>query len=152
MCCLWWTVWLRDAVRKSNPQKMTLARQRVLSSSEIRASDLEHEGSWVRIPSGAQIFSVSSYGWFFTSPFISFIIKVSLGICVSWVGKNISQGIPLCVFQVGEHISLGIRVSQGEERISLGKWVSRVGKHISLGICVSQVDKVLHKNEHVDHD
>ena len=73
MCCLWWTVWLRDAVRKSNPQKMTLARQRVLSSSEVRASDLEHGGSWVRIPSGAQIFSVSSYGWFFTSPFISFI-------------------------------------------------------------------------------
>ena len=32
-----------------------------------------HEGSWVRIPSGAQIFSVSSYGRFFTSPFISFI-------------------------------------------------------------------------------
>ena len=41
---------------------MTLARQRVLSSSEVRASDLEHGGSWVRIPSGAQIFSVSSYG------------------------------------------------------------------------------------------
>ena len=75
MCCLWWSVWQRDAVRKSNPQKMTLARQRVLSSSEIRASDLEHGGSWVRIPSGAQIFSVSSYGWFFTSPFISFIKK-----------------------------------------------------------------------------
>ena len=37
-------------------------RQRVLSSSEVRASDLEHRGSWVRIPSGAQIFSVSSYG------------------------------------------------------------------------------------------
>ena len=31
-------------------------------SSEVRASDLEHGGSWVRIPSGAQIFSVSSYG------------------------------------------------------------------------------------------
>ena len=31
---------------------------------------LHHGGSWVRIPSGAQIFSVSSYGWFFTSPFI----------------------------------------------------------------------------------
>ena len=55
------------------PTKMTLARQRVLSSSEVRASDLEHGGSWVRIPSGAQIFSVSSYGSFFTSPFISFI-------------------------------------------------------------------------------
>ena len=57
------------------PTKMTLARQRVLSSSEVRASDLEHGGSWVRIPSGAQIFSVSSYGRFFTSPFISFIIS-----------------------------------------------------------------------------
>ena len=32
------------------PTKMTLARQRVLSSSEARASDLEHGGSWVRIP------------------------------------------------------------------------------------------------------
>ena len=38
------------------PTKMTLARQRVLSNSEVRASDLEHGGSWVRIPSGAQIF------------------------------------------------------------------------------------------------
>ena len=39
MCCLWWTVWPRDAVRKSNPQKMTLACHRVLSSSEVRASE-----------------------------------------------------------------------------------------------------------------
>ena len=38
------------------PTKMTLVRQRVLSSSEARASDLEHGGSWVRIPTGAQIF------------------------------------------------------------------------------------------------
>ena len=38
------------------PTKMTLVRHRVLSSSEARASDLEHGGSWVRIPSGAQIF------------------------------------------------------------------------------------------------
>ena len=38
------------------PTKMTLARQRVPSSSEVRASDLEHGGPWVRIPSGAQIF------------------------------------------------------------------------------------------------
>ena len=72
MRCLWWTVWLRNAVRKSNPQKRPLTRQWVLSNSEVRASDLEHGGSWVRIPSGAQVFSVSSYGWFFTSPFISF--------------------------------------------------------------------------------
>ena len=32
------------------------SRWRVLSSSEVRASELEHGGSWVRIPSGAQIF------------------------------------------------------------------------------------------------
>ena len=44
------------------PTKMTLARQPVPSSSEVRASDLEHGGSWVRIPSGAQIFSASFYG------------------------------------------------------------------------------------------
>ena len=56
---------------------MTLARQRVLSSSEVRASDLEHGGSWVRIPSGAQIFSVSSYGGFFTSPFI-FLYNINI--------------------------------------------------------------------------
>ena len=58
------TAWYssRDAVRKSNPQKMTIARQRVLSGSEVRASDLEHGGSWIRIPAGAQIFSLSSYG------------------------------------------------------------------------------------------
>ena len=31
------------------PTKMTLTRQRVLGSSEVRASDLEHGGSWVRI-------------------------------------------------------------------------------------------------------
>ena len=64
------------------PTKMTLARQRVLSSSEVRASDLEHGGSWVRIPSGAQIFSVSSYGWFFTSPFISFMKSIKQWFCV----------------------------------------------------------------------
>ena len=61
------------------PTKMTLARQQVLSSSEVRASDLEHAGSWVRIPSLAQIFSVSSYGWFFRSPFISFINISGIG-------------------------------------------------------------------------
>ena len=37
---------------------MTLARQRVLmiSSTEVRASDLEYGGSWVRIPSGLRFF------------------------------------------------------------------------------------------------
>ena len=62
------TAWCGSQVQ---PTKMTLAHQRVLSSSEVRASDLEHGGSWVQIPSGAQIFSVSSYGRLFTSPFIS---------------------------------------------------------------------------------
>ena len=55
---------------------VTLARQRVLSSSEVRASDLEHGGLWVRIPSGAQIFSVPSYGRFFFS--LYFLIYISL--------------------------------------------------------------------------
>ena len=45
-----------------HPTKMTLAHQRVLSNSEVRASDLEQGGSWVQIPSGAEIFSVSSHG------------------------------------------------------------------------------------------
>ena len=58
------TAWYGSQVQ---PTKMTLAGQRVLSSSEIRASDLEHGGSWVQIPSGAQIFSLSSYGWFFNT-------------------------------------------------------------------------------------
>jgi len=59
------------AVRKSNPKKVTLlARQRVLSTQW-----LEHGGSWVRIPSGVQIFSMPSYGWFFISPFPNLIIS-----------------------------------------------------------------------------
>ena len=66
------------AVNHKQDMKMTLTRQRVLSTSEARASDLEHRGSWVRIPSGAQMFSVSSYGQFFTSLFISFIILISV--------------------------------------------------------------------------
>ena len=54
------------------PTKMTLAHQRVLSSLEVTAFHLEHGGLWVQIPTGAQIFfSVSSYGRFFTSNFIS---------------------------------------------------------------------------------
>ena len=52
-------------VPKSNPQKLPFP------------SDLEHGGLWVQIPSGVQIFSVSSYGGFFTSPFTSFIISCS---------------------------------------------------------------------------
>ena len=48
---------LRTASRSHTlHHKQRIARQRVLSSSEVRASDLEHGGSWVRIPSGAQIF------------------------------------------------------------------------------------------------
>ena len=41
--------------------------------SNPRPSTLEHRGSWLRIPSLAQIFPVSSYGWFFISPVIPFI-------------------------------------------------------------------------------
>ena len=37
MCCLWWTVWLRDAVRKSNPQKWPL-----LANESSVAQRLEH--------------------------------------------------------------------------------------------------------------
>ena len=40
----------------------------------LRVLDLKDGGSSVRIPSEAPMFSVSSYGRFFTSPFISFII------------------------------------------------------------------------------
>ena len=67
------TAWCSSQVQPTN---ITLARQPVLSSSEVRASNLEHGGLWVQIPSGAQNFSVSSYGWFFRSPFISFIILI----------------------------------------------------------------------------
>ena len=38
----------------------------VLSSSEVRASDLEHGGSWVRIPSVAQIYEISNLLIIFT--------------------------------------------------------------------------------------
>ena len=82
---------------QDQPTKMTLARQRVLSSSEVRASDLEHGGSWVRIPSGAQIFSVSSYGWFFTSPFNS-------SLHVAWL---LILVFVLCYFrEILEHFTL----------------------------------------------
>ena len=33
-----------------------------VKNQQYEDTDLEHEGSWVRIPSGAQIFYVSSYG------------------------------------------------------------------------------------------
>ena len=78
MCCLWWTVWLRDAVRKSNPQKWPL----LANESSVAQRLEQHGGSWVWIPSGAQIFSVSSYGWFFTSPFISFMKSIKQWFCV----------------------------------------------------------------------
>ena len=70
--------------KKSEPQmgcdcEMRYARWPLLANESSVAQrlehDLEHGGSWVRIPSGAQIFSVSFYGWFFTSPFISFIYE-----------------------------------------------------------------------------
>ena len=66
-------MWLRDAVRKSNQHwKWPMLANESSVAQTVTASHLEHGGSWVRIPSGAQIFSVASYGWFFTSPFIPF--------------------------------------------------------------------------------
>ena len=52
-------LWLRDAGRVKDPH-FTLARHRVSSSSVVRASVLDYGGSWVPIPSGAQIFRVPS--------------------------------------------------------------------------------------------
>ena len=69
-CVTAWCGW------QVQPTKITLPRQWVISSLEVRASDIEHGGSWVPITSGAQIFPVSSYGWFFTSPFITIIIII----------------------------------------------------------------------------
>ena len=40
----------------------------------LQTTSLCVRGPWVWIPSGTQIFTVPSYGWFFTSPFISNII------------------------------------------------------------------------------
>ena len=59
------TLWLRDAARVKYPH-FTLAHHRVSSSSVVRASVLEHGGSWVRIPSGARIFSKFPVGSFVT--------------------------------------------------------------------------------------
>ena len=41
---------------------------------DLRTTSLCVGGPWVLILSGAEIFTVPSYGWFFTSPFISFIL------------------------------------------------------------------------------
>ena len=54
------TLWLRDAARVKYPH-FTLAHHRVSSSSVVRASVLDHGGSWVRIPSGARIFPSSQW-------------------------------------------------------------------------------------------
>ena len=53
-------MWLRDAARVKYPH-FTLAHHRVSSSSVVRASVLDHGGSWVRIPSGARIFPSSQW-------------------------------------------------------------------------------------------
>ena len=55
-------------------------------------------------------------------------------------------------FPVWEHISLGICVSQVGKHISLGICVSRVKEHILLGICVAQVGKILYKKEYAGLD
>ena len=64
-CCLWWTV-CDCEMRFASPthKKWPLLANESSVTQTVRASDLEHGGSWVWIPSGAQIFSVSSYGWF----------------------------------------------------------------------------------------
>ena len=62
------TLWLRDAARVKYPH-FTLAHHRVSSSSVVRAAVLDHGGSWVRIPSGARIFSEFPVGSIVT-PFI----------------------------------------------------------------------------------
>ena len=46
---------------------------RVSGSSVVKASDLELGGSWVRIPSGVQIFSESPYG---RSPLCYFLLRI----------------------------------------------------------------------------
>ena len=86
MWCLWWTVTARCG-SQVQPTKMTLARQRVLSSSEVRASDLEHGGSWVRIPSGAQIFSV--------------LLRLILYISLYFLYDNNISGIPYIKLKLG---------------------------------------------------
>ena len=57
-------MWVFDSSRITQPQSQistdsiahfTLAHHRVSSSSVVRASALDHGGSWVRIPSGARI-------------------------------------------------------------------------------------------------
>ena len=58
------------------PTIMTLARQRVPSSSEVRASDLEHGGPWVRIPSGAQIFFCVLLWILYISLYFLYILNV----------------------------------------------------------------------------
>ena len=48
-------LWLRNAVLVKDPH-FTLAHHGVSSSSVVRASKIDHGGSWVQIPSGARIF------------------------------------------------------------------------------------------------
>ena len=116
------------------PTKMTLVRQRVLSSSEVRASDLEHGGSWVRIPSGAQIFSVSSYGWFFTSPFYflynSYTPKLFMRSCLFIVCKT--------MFTIGESQAISLANSTANTRTpilgrSVGPGENARRKFLSIG-------------------
>ena len=92
-CLQWQNVASEINCRVLVTLQMTLARQRVLSSSDVRASDLEHGGSWVRIPSGAQIFSVSSYGRFCTSPFISllFLFLNNKSNSIAWFSNQLSD-------------------------------------------------------------
>ena len=68
------TAWCSSQVQPTN---ITLAHQWVLSSSEVRASNLEHGGLWVQIPSGAQNFSVSS--WLILYISLYFLYNINIG-------------------------------------------------------------------------
>ena len=57
----------------------------------LRVRDLEHGGLWVRIPSGTQLYSVSSYGRFFLLKGLTFLIYPKLSdvfILLSWVTET----------------------------------------------------------------
>ena len=75
------------------PTKMALARQQVLSSSEVRASDLEQGGLWVQISSGAQIFSVLLWLILYISLYFLYNTNIS--------GTHMCSYVQLCVAMCG---------------------------------------------------
>ena len=66
-----------------------------------------------------------------------YVNSISLVKCVSWVGEHRHITRDMC-FVVGKHISLGIYVSCVGEQISQGikTCVPLSMKHLSLGTCV----------------